>query len=134
MKTSTIFKGILFTGVVALLVVIAFLVGFVVGGYHERTRRFNSESRTIEKLLKANGFEPMETQMYTGDGSAMIFGRLPSQREYDRLRKLIDSALGGSSTSDNRMYGISVDEREPQPAEPNAASPSPTETESRPYD
>ena len=100
-------KKLLLTATVGSMIFLALFLGCLLGIYKERQRRFNSERIIIENIFKKDGFESINLQMYTGDGSAFLVGQVSSQQEFDRLRKILDVTFGRSTEVD-RMCGISI--------------------------
>jgi hypothetical protein len=87
---------------------IALIIGAVGGDYGCKTRRFYDEKAIIAPVLAGDpSTSSINIEMYTGDGTAMLYGEVVTKEDLDRLRSRMTTLFGEPRIKD-LMDGVSV--------------------------
>ncbi len=90
---------------------IGLIIGAVGGEYSCKTRRFYDEKAIIAPVLASDpSMSSINIEMFTGDGTAMLYGVVMSKVDLDRLRSRM-TALFGEPRIKDRMFGVSAKEK-----------------------
>ena len=122
MLTRLLRIGVILFGVVIVLFA-AEIIGEMRGQYRERMSRFSQDEALIRPFQSASpAYKGIELIMYTGDGSAMLSGKVNEAKDLDRLRSET-SRLFGEATLRDRTSWVSAGEGVTIPALAAPANP-----------
>ena len=95
----------------AIALSIGLIIGALGGEYGCKARRFHDEKAIIVPVLARDpSTSTINIEMFTGDGTAMLYGEVATKEDLDRLRSRMTTLFGEPRVKDI-MYGVSAREK-----------------------